>query len=143
MYAAVTGSKSSPGATSGLREPEKDARLFPAWPASSPFVTAVGGSGHFVANYNTSVITQYCVEMALEPFADYVSCNKPDSVSRAGRRARAPAVWRCQLVPLVQQRSTQPGLCTVLLVLSSVICSASLTVSPPMAMHAYRDPSSA
>ena len=47
------------------------------------FVTAVGGSGHFVTNYNESVITQYCVEMLLEPFADYLSCNRPDNATAA------------------------------------------------------------
>jgi hypothetical protein len=63
------------------------------------FVTAVGGSGHFVANYNTSVITQYCVELALQPFADYTSCNKPDvnssSAARVGVEPNMTYVCAC------------------------------------------------
>jgi len=51
------------------------------------FVTAAGT--HFVQDYNTSVITQYCVEMVNQypdqskPFADYVSCNGPDALGGA------------------------------------------------------------
>lgn len=43
-------------------------------------VAFVTGSGtHFTPDFNTSVITQYCVEMDDVPYADYVSCNAPTS----------------------------------------------------------------
>ena len=50
IYSTVTGQTPSPGATSGVREPEKDVRLFPAWPSSSPWVTAVGATRFRAAN---------------------------------------------------------------------------------------------
>ena len=47
--------------------------------ADVDFITHVSNSSHFVSDFNTSVITRYCTQRRAEPFADYVSCNGPDT----------------------------------------------------------------
>jgi len=46
----------------------------------SAFMTAMGSGGRFIHDFNESIIAQYCIEVAPDEFADYVSCNPPDTI---------------------------------------------------------------
>lgn len=48
--------------------------------SDSLFLTGIHGS-HFIRNFSANTIAQYCVEVSLSPFADYVSCNALDNQS--------------------------------------------------------------
>ena len=52
----------------------------------SLFMTSMGSGGKFIPSFNNSVVTQFCIEVAPGPFADYVSCNPPDT----GKNATTP-----------------------------------------------------
>eukprot|EP00658_Telonema_sp_P-2_P047792 TRINITY_DN36384_c0_g1_i2.p1 TRINITY_DN36384_c0_g1~~TRINITY_DN36384_c0_g1_i2.p1 ORF type:complete len:342 (-),score=38.25 TRINITY_DN36384_c0_g1_i2:33-1058(-) len=49
--------------------------------ADTDFITNMANSGNhsFVGAFNTSVTTSYCVQRRRESFADYASCNGPDT----------------------------------------------------------------
>jgi len=48
--------------------------------ADVDFITEMAnGSGFFIGQFNTSVTTAYCVERVRDEYADYASCNGPDT----------------------------------------------------------------